>query len=255
MIEQNPNTIPPGWGEDSVTKYFETMRLNCFATFKYNRKFFDLIIEIDNIFNSIHQLPKAENDAPIFFFDIAHPSYLIAVQLASSGLVSETYMILRGMIEAALYGFYLYKKPELISVWLERHSSEDNKRELRNNIRIKEIIGLLTQTNQVVGDETNRVYEFYIDHGAHPNVRAMASKVTINSLVLLKGDPESIVLNLGSVAQGGILCLKIMQLISPVKFQEMHYDNKLEQLSKELHDLMRIACSADGPICQQTGGD
>ena len=122
-----PYEVPKDWGQDPLSEFIETTRENTIATFANlaasvqpiaRHSLFSIAISSKNLNNSPDWFSA-------FFVLRAHASYLGRVRFALSGQVFETYMVLRGCLENALYGFYFHRNPASQETWLRR--SDDNK--------------------------------------------------------------------------------------------------------------------------------
>ncbi len=110
---------PPKWQEDSVTKFFELTKEQVYATFVQNSKEFSYLIEVDRLFRqAIDCAHNTEHWFPYLFTLKTHSAFLSAVQLVMGTQAQEGYMVLRGALENALYGYYIFKYPELAEVYL-----------------------------------------------------------------------------------------------------------------------------------------
>jgi hypothetical protein len=101
---------------------------------KYINRFYETIIE--NLINP----PEL---GPSFFLPRSHASHLGAVRLVLSGQLPESYMLLRGCLENALYGFYISGRPGIFEIWLRRHDDEQSKDRVKNQFQIGKDIEIL----------------------------------------------------------------------------------------------------------------
>src|SRR5205823_11419881 len=87
-------------------------------------------------------------------------------------------MVMRGCVENALYGFYLFHHPELKPVWMARHDSDAAKKKVRAAFPIAGMKKFLAEKDAAVGAQFDLVYETTIDFGAHPNTMAFTAHLT-----------------------------------------------------------------------------
>ena len=232
---------PPQWGKDRVTDYINVVRENSFATFvKFNPEFSSLI-EIDQLYRlAIDCAQNCRDWFACLFILKSHSAFLVAVQLAVGTQIPESYMVMRGAIENALYGFYIFKHPELAEVWLRRDESKDNKDKVREQFKIGIIKALVAQFDNKLGEAVNILYERTIDYGAHPNEKSLSSSLqkTDNKdsirfdVIYLTGRELPIKLSIKTSTQIGIACLKIFQLILPERFRIIGISDRLSKISK-----------------------
>lgn len=245
--EKQPITIntevPDGWAKDGLSHFLEGSRQNELATFfqrraeyeqlkKINDRFLDnrtnLILTMmptinerykDINFENIELEPEEWLEA--FFYLRTHASFAGAARLALSAQLPEMYMLLRGCIENAIYGIYVWKKPELKSVWLNRNASEADKQAMKDQFTINKIKKVLSLVNENLGDEIIQMYEETIDQGAHPNVKAFVDHAVQKnedgalSLAVSILNPGQLDSALTNVAKTGVLVLRVFETMYP----------------------------------------
>ena len=239
----NKLSEPPEWGSDRFTNFLDKVRENSFATFVQSKELLERLININGIFYSaIEYMNYSKNWFELFFFLRTHSSFLASIGLAVGTEIPEAYMVLRGVLENSLYGLYIHKKPELAEIWLMRHESEANKKAVKEKFKIGDMLSLLENLDPKLGKIGRSLYERTIDYGAHPNERSLSSMLKQSrkekdiefKLNYLTDDPIVIELCLKSSAQIGVLCLKILELILPERFQITGLSEKLDIVSKGL---------------------
>lgn len=106
------------WGSDSLSLFLITTYENIVTRFAGMQAEYERLRGIHELFDDA---TECLNDTPdilsAFFFPRAHSCYLGATKLALSGQVPESYMLLRGCIENALYGLYVHQKPASRLIW------------------------------------------------------------------------------------------------------------------------------------------
>jgi hypothetical protein len=143
---------PPGWGGDKLSECLDQSRRNVLARFVTQQPTYQRLAEIDRTYQLIcHSLL----DPPSWFVSIfllrAHSSYLAAAHLARAGQLPETYMLLRGCLENAVYGFYFHHKPESHERWLRRHENAKAGKIMRDEFKIARMLRLLTEHDSECG--------------------------------------------------------------------------------------------------------
>jgi hypothetical protein len=165
-----------------------------------------------------------------------------AVRLALSGQVPEAFMVLRGCLENALYGFYVTRKSLSQEIWLRRHDDEESKKKVRREFKISNLLKLLGKDDKKLRDTVSDLYEKTIDFGGHPNEKAFFSvvkksvnehKTTIKSAYLVGNEP-ALQLCLKSCAQIGLCSLSIFQLIYKERFGILGLPDDMTALKKGL---------------------
>jgi hypothetical protein len=235
--------IPPNWTEDSLSKFIQDTIDNTYATFHNLKPPYNKLKDIHVVFYKI--VDNTDNTPDwfsTFFLVRSHSALLGAVRLALSGQVPEAYMVLRGCLENALYGFYVARKPESRETWLRRHDDEDSKKRVKKEFKISNLIDLLEKEDDILRNIASNLYERTIDYGGHPNERALLSVATKNEdehkirfqSAYLIGNEPALELCLKSCSQIGICSLSIFQMIYKARFDILGLSDELTVLKKGL---------------------
>jgi hypothetical protein len=221
------NMPPPlGWGDDTLSVFFDQSRNNVFARFEnptYRR-----LAEIDKAYGLIcNNLVEPPDWFVTTFLPRAHSVYRAAAHLALAGQLPETYMLLRGCLEDAVYGFYFLHKPNTHELWLRRHENATAGQVVRDEFKIGKMLRFLTKHDTDLGSIVKALYDRTIDYGAHPNERGVmqSAKMTENQthhrfdVVYLSGNNKALAACLKSTAQVGVASLKVFRHALPE-----HYD-------------------------------
>jgi hypothetical protein len=240
-------TPPPNWGKDSITDFFDWARNNEFSTFHNMKKMFSRLILINNLFSEARDYMANSKDwFPLLLFLKSHSAFLAAARLASSGQMAETFMVLRGALESALYGFYIFKNSNYAEIWIKRHESDESLNKMKETFSIGKTLNELGKTKQPLEKIVRSLYERTIDYGAHPNPNSLLTILQHNSktkektttdefkVEYLTGNQLTIALCLKTTAQVGIACLKILQLVMSERFKLTTLDIKVTKASRGL---------------------
>jgi hypothetical protein len=139
------------------------------------RRFISVLRTLNLAYESLLSQLTGIGEGTILFAAMSHAAFLAGVKLATSGELPPAYMVFRGTLEDALYGFYLFHHPTLKPVWMARQESEAAKKKVRDEFPVGRMRKFLTEQNQAVGQQFGLVYETTIDFGAHPNALAFTS--------------------------------------------------------------------------------
>lgn len=220
--------LPPGWGQDSLSEFVEMARRNTLATFVRTRRVWGLLGRIDGAFwRAVEGMNNARAWFAGFFLLRAHASYLGAVRLSASGQVPEAYIVLRGCLENALYGFFLHENPGLRAVWLSRHDDDASRQRVRDEFRTFRMLDLLETKDRETGRAARTLYERTIDFGAHPNEMALLTvlrhseeegAVRFDLNYLSDDSTPALALCLKTKAQVGVWSLRVFRLVVPERF-------------------------------------
>lgn len=205
-------------------EYVEGTRSNARNVLSRYAPFITVLNTLNSAYESFLPALGSSGEGAALFVAMSHAAFLTAVKLAVSGELLPSYMVFRGCLEDALYGFYLFHHPELKKVWSARQESEAAKNKVRDEFPIGRMRKFLTERNQAVGEQFGLVYETTIDFGAHPNALALTAHLApipgstdknwqyINLSTL----DQAMALRLGAMA--GLNALNIFALIFAQQF-------------------------------------
>jgi len=177
IVEAIPILEQEDWGQDSLSDTIETAWCNIGQTFVDLRGYWNSLVNgLEIMRSALGQLSYKDDPkefVPQVLFTHAVTSYVAAVMLASSGQLSGSYAILRAMLESALYGFLVARKPNLAQIWLERHGNDAACARCRREFQIGKIWNVLEKDSKSVTTKCKNAYEHCIDWGGHPNEGAI----------------------------------------------------------------------------------
>ena len=237
------NSIPPDWGKDSLSEFIETARHNMFATFVNLPAQYNILKNIHGVYKHIiDNLINTPEWFAGFFLLKSHSAYLGGVRFAISGQCAETYMVLRGCIEAAIYGLYLSRNKKSHETWLNRHTSEECLKRVKEEFRIGKLFNFLESVDPTIYKTAKLLYERTIDYGAHPNELALTSllkrsdegDVVKFNLNYLSGDSSAFRLSIKTTAEVGLCSLYIFKNVYNDRFKILGVTDKLEKLKSGL---------------------
>ena len=235
--------IPPGWGQDSRSEFIENAWHNTFATFHNVKDWYSILKDIHLVFDAItHNIDRTPDWFASFFLFRSHSAYLGSVRLALSGQTPETYIVLRGCLENALYGFYVSRNAESREIWLRRHDDEKSNKAVRKTFTIRNLLKALRSEDLKLHDVAQELYDRTIDLGGHPNEQAVFTvmKQTVNGTKLtfesgyLVGNEPALVLALKTCAQIGTCALSVFQRIYRERFDILGLSDQLASLKRGL---------------------
>jgi len=235
--------IPPGWGDDQLSAFIDKALENVYATFHNLKPQYNLLKNIHLVFDSIvHNLDRSPDWFASFFLFRSHSAFLAGVRLALSGAIPESYMVLRGCLENAFYGFYVHGNQRRQETWLRRHDDHKSKAKMRGEFTIRNVLDFLKTRNDNLFKVSSELYDRTIDFGAHPNEKAFfsvmkqeknRSKITFDSAYLIGNEP-ALQLVIKSSAQIGICSLLIFQIIYQKRFEILGLSDRINQLKQAL---------------------
>jgi hypothetical protein len=222
---------------------FDNARGNEFATYANIKGEIQRLIDIDALYRKVVDGLNHSKDWFAGFFVLrAHSNYLAACRMSWSGQIPECYALLRSCLENALYGIYLAKNPDSRETWLRRHDSDQHKRKVRNEFKIRTMLDFAKEIAKNEGEPAKILYERTIDYGAHPNERALMQTLQLNKrdkhvefrVVYLEGDSVQLRLALKTTAQVGVCTISLFRPVYKERFDILGVTDVIEHIKKGL---------------------
>ena len=173
--------FPQSWGEDHVTKYIDGAIDNILATVtRTKHPAYPTIVEIDDVFKTmVDGLINTESIYEAVLLMRAHSAFLAGNTLAMGRQATESFMVIRGVLENALYALHINKNNDAGETWINRHKNEESLTPSRNQFAYANVSRTLRNENANIADVSECLYRRTIDFGAHPNERASSSAMQI----------------------------------------------------------------------------
>ncbi|WP_022667997.1 hypothetical protein [Desulfospira joergensenii] len=239
----NYQELPPGWGNDSLSKYLEQAYKNTLASFVNLRTEYQVLHDIVNSFGKIiDHIQKTEDLYYSFFIMRVQCSFMGSISLALAGQTFETYLVLRGCLEVSLYGLYISQSPKRLQIWLNREKNEEKKERCKKTFSAYNTLECLRKIDNETFCIAQKLYDLTIDLGAHPNATGVLSAikackdekaVVYKTHCLAAGDTQ-MMLSLKTCAQVGVCSLQIFKNIFPQKFDILGISEDLNRLKAGL---------------------
>jgi hypothetical protein len=224
--------------QDRLSKFLDDSEYNAKVTIAAYTNEYGKLVRIQSAYATINDnLGGHPELLPGLLLLRAHCSFLGAVRLGLSGMMAETYMLLRGCLESALYSFYIASNDDLQTTLLNRHIDADAYKKVRDEFSITKILKALKRRDPAIHGRADKLYDITIDYGGHPNERAIttqsevthdpvANEVTVRSQIFNAGDmPHELCLK--NTARVGLCGLEILNLVFHDRFKELGLDTEL----------------------------
>lgn len=125
---------------------------------------------IDDVFDTlIDNISTDEFLLQPFFLVRSHSLFRSSARIGLGGQLPDAYVLLRAVLENALYAWYLARHPDLNKVWLSRMDGGTQKKQMKKNFQFKPILTALSEEDKLIGEKISTLYDSLIDFGAHPN--------------------------------------------------------------------------------------
>jgi len=109
-------SLPPRWGDDSLSSFLDMAYKNVLATFVRKRRGHgvDLLIRIDQSFLRVGEnLVNPSDTLGAVLLLRSHSAFRAACSLSMSGQVTEAFPVLRACLEYSLYALHINRQPDL----------------------------------------------------------------------------------------------------------------------------------------------
>jgi hypothetical protein len=213
------SNVPPGWGSDELSKFWDAARANQFGTFVKKRLIYERLVAIDRAFFEVRQQWANPNPLAAMLFVRCHSAFRTAAGLAAAGQAVESYVINRAVLESAAYALHIFRNPDLGTLWLNRHQDDASMAAMREAFSHRKVQTTVTAVNRHAGERFEMLYQRTIDLGGHPNERSVTGNMSMvnepDRLIMrvnhLVDDGPTFDLALKSTAQCGVCSLEILQ--------------------------------------------
>jgi len=226
--EEGAVTTPPGWGSDPLTGYLTDAFRNRLATFVQKRAAYDKLSALDRCFLKIGEgwLNPPDPISPLLFFH-SHGAFRSACEHALAGAVGATYPALRSCIESAGYALLIGRRPGLAEVWLKRHDDDASLKAAKAAFTPSAIRAELTPLDGHGAEVFDRLYQWAIDFGGHPNERSVTGSMTMTEAdgrthiqhLYMHGDGLALQNALVETARVGVWALETMQNLYAARYE------------------------------------
>jgi len=237
-----PNELPINWGKDKLSEFLDLSEKNQLATFANKREAFHLLSEIDDcIQTTIEHLIDCEPYVTVLMFLRSHASYRAACRIAMAGQFVESFPLCRLVLECGLYGFHIYKNDPAEKIWISRGNDSTSEREARKEFSYRNVLRTLQDEDSKLANVASTLYERAIDYGGHPNEAGFTASLQVlrhessfePKQVYLHGDSTQLELGLKTVAQCGLLPLKLAQKMWDFRVRFSGVSERIDNLKKE----------------------
>jgi hypothetical protein len=154
----------------TLEEYFNGTHGNSLEALKSLPNYATLLRTVDRAFVKGLEHLGGTREGTVLFAAMSHATFLAAVQAAASGQLPPAYMIMRGCVENAIYGHFLFHHRELKSVWSSRNASPEAKKRVRQEFTIGRMKTFLAEKDVHLAEQFGIIYDSTIDLGAHPNL-------------------------------------------------------------------------------------
>ena len=183
-IEHRP--VPKSWGDSELTRFLALLEEQTLASFAAFPEWFGILIRIDQ---------SVTEKAPDFFHEIDPPrrisaklfmrcfaTYRAAVRLSVSGQLFEATVVMRSLLESAVYAWVCCVSEQHRKAWEDRGDGDAERKVARDLFVWTNLLKKLKGANEALAGRISAEYDRLIDLGAHPNVDGLALSSDVKQL-------------------------------------------------------------------------
>lgn len=212
--------LPVGWPADEPSRFLDMARSNVIASFVRLPAEYEKCRQIDDALLLICANLSNAGDwfAPLFALK-SHSCYRAAAGSALAGASPEAFMVMRGAIESARYGYYIHVNKRALEVWMKCNESDAAKKTMKSEFTVANMWKCLGAQDSQLCARVQGLYEKNIELGGHPNPASVAMSIKMSQnpegarfkLNHLSADTGAISETMKSIAQTGIALLLIFR--------------------------------------------
>ncbi len=244
----DPNEPPPHWGDDDLTSFMRTATSAAWGSYvqPMTRPWFKKLEAVDRAF--LKAIGALNGRTPNYFEGLmlvsAHAAFRGAAEFTLQGRTCESMVLMRSCLEYAMYGVHFHRRPKLIEVWAHRGDGEKQKKAVRKNFKLTEMLDGIAALNNAIGPRAKELYERTIDMGAHPNEVGFFGRLSITDgtsagdklfqVKYLQGGEPAQLHALKTAAQTGVCTLECFWLIYRERYDIMGVKADIDALKAGL---------------------
>lgn len=251
LSRSETRSAPEKWGADSLTQFLVALEEQAHASFAGFSEWFDVLTRVD---------ASLVERAPEYFHEIDSPrqtsaklfmrsfsTYRAAVRLVASGQLFEATVLMRSILESAVYAWVCAESQEHREAWEKRGDGDEARKKSRRLFGWKDILGMLFEKNPELGSRVSKEYDDAIDLGAHPNVEGLSLSSDITQISKGKFEVSTIFFHGPEAVQLGILNLvqcmhavtNLLGMTIKHRLRILGSDEKFNETDRLVLDLIR----------------
>lgn len=247
-MQQRP--VPVNWGKCELTRFLEQLEVQTLASFASLPDWFGILIRIDQSVTERASTFFHEIDQPrrvsVKLFMRCFATYRAAVRLAVSGQMFEATILMRSLLESAVYAWVCSTSETHRKAWEERSCGDAERKLSRKLFAWVDLLKLLETTNKNLAERISDEYDLLIDHGAHPNVDGLTLSSDIKQLANDKYEiitvfahgREAVLLSILDLLRCMSYVCQLLYMVIKERIEILGLDAEFQQTSKLIHDLI-----------------
>lgn len=169
---------------ESLSVYLKVTSENIDDHCKQPPDLMHMVNQMDEIFQN--EIFAHEYDVSVIAGFLAMNSYTILLSAIRQGLSGHTvtiFPLVRTALESACYAYLIAHDKELEGMWLNRNKSNSALEKCRKNLTVQKAKTRLMFLSPEMANFVKQLYDESIDHGAHPNRKAVFKHLSNNGEV------------------------------------------------------------------------
>ncbi|WP_256849156.1 hypothetical protein [Pantoea sp. Ft+CA_17] len=170
---------------ESLSVYLKVTSENIDDHCKQPPDLMHMVNQMDEIFQN--EIFAHEYDVSVIAGFLAMNSYTILLSAIRQGLSGHTvtiFPLVRTALESACYAYLIAHDKELEGMWLNRNKSNSALEKCRKNLTVQKAKTRLMFLSPEMANFVKQLYDESIDHGAHPNRKAVFKHLSNNGEVV-----------------------------------------------------------------------
>lgn len=174
---EDRRAVPEQWRRDELTNFLGLTEEQVLASVATYPDWLNILVSVDRALvtrasDIFHQVDETRRPSAQLFMR-AFGTYRAACRLALSGQLFETMVLLRSIMESAVYAWKCARSPEHREAWLARADDAAAREAARGRFAWGPLIREIVASYPRFGPSLKEAYEKSIDLGAHPNVEGI----------------------------------------------------------------------------------
>jgi hypothetical protein len=247
-MEQRP--VPKSWGDDELTKFLTLLEEQALASFAGLPEWFNILIRIDQSVTEkastfFHEIdPPRRTSTRLFMRCFA--TYRAAVRLSVSGQLFEATVLMRSLLESAVYAWVCCVSEQHRKAWEERGDGDAERKVARKLFGWTDLLKMIEGANKDLASRISDEYDQLIDHGAHPNADGLALSSDIRQLGQDKFEIVTVFAHGREAVLVGMLDLlrcmhyvcQLLFLVIKERLQILGLDAEFQKTAASIHELI-----------------
>lgn len=236
--------VPATWRRSELTQFIALAEEQTLATVAGLPEWVAALEQIDNMLTVKSETFFHEIDVPrreaAWLYMRAFATFRAACRLALSGQIFEATVLIRSIIESAVYGFACGESARHRELWRQRDVEDaETYRKAKDAFKWISLVEILKAKDPRLEHDMRRFYSESIEFGAHPNVDGvmLSTEVTAResksllSTIHLHG-PDAIVLVVIDLLRAMHLVYRLLDHTIGNRLKLMGIDEELQQGAK-----------------------